>query len=348
MRNSTVKQRWKPVLLLMVLAPVLAEVISGGTPITQMFLPWILVFYVVFLYGFQVLVIREVAVRGRLGPLGLWCLGAVYGLYNEGLRAQTLFPPVHSPVETFADYGLVAGVRIPFTMWIISWHGLFSVVIPVLVVEYLFPARAGRPWLPRTATWILGIFSVATAAGYFLFVADGRDTQSATTLGVHLAFVVTAALVLGVVATALPRTPRLLPRSAAGGRRSRLFATGAALFLVVFLLPELLAEAGVPWPLFVAVLAVLAAGATWAVTRRRAATREQATVFVLGCGSAQAALSVVLGLLDGNIMWTVSGAGIGAIFIVSVLRMSRKESAHVDHLLPLDAPHSPGGDNDQV
>jgi hypothetical protein len=143
--DAMVKQRWKSVLLLIVLAPVLAEVISGGTPITQMFLPWILVFYVVFLYGFQVLVIREVAVRGRLGLLGLWCLGTVYGLYNEGLRAQTLFYPLHSPIAAFSGYGLVADVRIPFTIWITFWHGLFSVVIPVLVVEYLFPAQAARP-----------------------------------------------------------------------------------------------------------------------------------------------------------------------------------------------------------
>jgi hypothetical protein len=328
--DSMVKQRWKSVLLLMVFAPVLAEVISGGTPISQMLLPWTLVFYVVFLYGFQVLVIREVAVRARLGPLGLWCLGTVYGLYNEGLRAQTLFSPVHSPIETFADYGLVADVRIPFTVWIISWHGLFSVVIPVLVVEYLFPAQAGRPWLPRTATWLLGIFSVATAAGYFLFVADERGTQTAGTLGVHLAFMVIAALVLCGVAAVLPRTPHVLPGSGTGGRRWLLFGVGAALYLVVFVLPELLAEVEVPWPLFIVSFAVLAVAAVWAVARRREATREQAVVFVLGCGTAQAALSVVFGVLNSDIMWAISGAAIGAIFIVSVVRMSRKESATVD------------------
>jgi len=324
--DSMVKQRWKPVLLLMVLAPVLAEVISGGTPITQMLLPWILVFYVVFLYGFQVLVIREVAARARLGPLGLWCLGTVYGLYNEGLRAQTLFSPLRSPIQAFSDYGLVADVRIPFAIWIIFWHGLFSVVMPVLVVEYLFPAQAGIPWFPRTATWTLGIFRVASGAGYFLFAADERGTQSARTLGVHLAFIVIAALVLCVVATALPRTPHVLPRSGTGGRRWRLFAAGAAMYLAVFVLPELLAEVRVPWPLFVASLAVLASAAVWAVARRREATREQAVVFVLGCGTAQAALSLVLGLLDSNIMWTISGAAISAIFIVWVVRMSRKPS----------------------
>jgi hypothetical protein len=307
----------------MVLAPVLAEVISGGTPITQMFLPWILVFYVVFLYGFQVLVIREVAVRGGFGPLGLWCLGAVYGLYNEGLRAQTLFSPLRAPIESFTDYGLVADLRIPFTIWIISWHGLFSVVLPVLVVEYLFPAQAGRSWLPRTATWLLGIFSVATAVGYLLFVADEPSTRSATTVGVHLACVVTIALVLCVVATALPRTPRLLPRSETSGRRWRRFAAGAALYLIVFVLPELLAEANVTWPLFVALLAVTVGAAAWAVARRREATREQALVFVLGCGSAQATLSALSSLLNGNVMGTMTGAAISATFALSVIHVSR-------------------------
>jgi hypothetical protein len=170
---------------------------------------------------------------------------------------------------------------------------------------------------------------VPTAVGYFLFVADDRPTHSARTLGVHLAFVVISALVLCVAATALPRTPRVIPRSATGGRRWQPFAAGAGLYVAVFVLPELLAEAKVPWPVFVAVLAVLALAAGWAVSRPRKATRGQAVVLVLGCGSAQAGLSVVFGVLNGNIVWAISGAAICAVFVVSVVRLSRKEPAHV-------------------
>jgi hypothetical protein len=210
--GSVIRRYWKPALLLMVLSPLLAEVISGATPMTLFFMPWIFFPYATILYGFPVLVIREVAVRGKLGLLGLWCLGLIYGLYNEGLRAQTLFYPLDAPLDTFSTYGLVADIRVPFTLWISFWHGLFSVVTPILFVEYLFPKKADEPWLPLKATWSLAILSVGTAVPYFLFVGDASSTQDVTTLMVHITFLVVAALVLWFVAGRLPRIPSHHPQ----------------------------------------------------------------------------------------------------------------------------------------
>ncbi len=210
MIEMATRRYWKPALLLMVLSPLLAEVISGATPMTLFFLPGIFFPYVTLLYGFPVLVLREVAVRGKLGVLGLWCLGLIYALYNEGLRAETLFSPLDSPVDTFSSYGLVADIRLPFTVWISFWHGLFSVATPVLVVGYLFPAVADEPWLPLKATWSLAILSVATAVPYFLFVGDASNTEDARTLIVHFTFLVVAGVVLWFVAGRLPRTPRII------------------------------------------------------------------------------------------------------------------------------------------
>jgi hypothetical protein len=65
---------------------------------------------------------------------------------------QTLFFPLDAPLEEFSAYGLVGHVRIPSTLFIIAWHGLFSVVTPILLVEYLFPDKATQPWLPLKAT----------------------------------------------------------------------------------------------------------------------------------------------------------------------------------------------------
>ena len=222
--GSVIRRYWKPALLLMVLSPLLAEVISGATPVTLFFMPGIFFPYATILYGFPVLVIREVAVRGKLGLLGLWCLGLLYALYNEGLRAETLFYPLDAPLDTFSTYGLVADVRVPFTLWISFWHGLFSVVTPILFVEYLFPKKADEPWLPLKATWSLAILCVGTAIPYFLFVGDASSTQDVTTLIVHITFLVVAALVLWFVAGRLPRTPRIIPTEAtasAGSRSSR-------------------------------------------------------------------------------------------------------------------------------
>jgi hypothetical protein len=323
--GPVVKQNWKPILLLIVLSPFLAEIISGSTPLPQFFLPGIFFGYVLGLYGLQVLVIREVAIRWKLGLLGLWCLGLVYGLYNEGLRTESLFYPFYAPLEEFSAYGLVGGVRVPFTVWISAWHGLFSVVTPILLVEYLFPDKARQPWLPLKATWSVAVLSVATAVAYFVFLGDEASTQPSATLGAHLGFMVVAALLLSVVAGKLPRTPRITAnRQGKSFTWSRLWS-GALLYVVLVIVPEILAQSKIPWPLFVLYLASVATVAVWAVARHRETTREQAVVFVLGAGTAQAVLSVVAGVLIGNIMWAASSVLFTAVFTTALVRIRRKE-----------------------
>lgn len=66
----------------MVGSALLAEVISGGTPLTLFMAPGVFLPFVVLVYGIPVLVLREVAVRRGYGPLGLWCLGVLYSLVN--------------------------------------------------------------------------------------------------------------------------------------------------------------------------------------------------------------------------------------------------------------------------
>jgi hypothetical protein len=325
-----VRQHWKPALLLMVSAPILAEVVSGATPATLFFMPWIFFPYATLLYGFPVLVIREVAVRGKLGVLGLWCLGLLYALYNEGLKAATLFYPLDAPLDTFSTYGLVADVRAPFTIWISFWHGLFSVVIPVLFVGYLFPKKADEPWLPVKATWSLAILSVGTAVAYFLFVGEASTTQDATMLIVHFTFLVVAALVLWFVAGRLPRTPRIVAHGGANGFGWTPFFSGVGLYLVLTVVPEVMARDSIPPLLFALYFAVLAVVAGWAIARRRETTRAQVVVFLLGSGTAQAALAVVFGVLIGNIMWSISGAIFTAIFLGALVRIKRKSMAVLD------------------
>jgi hypothetical protein len=244
--RPVVKQNWKPILLLIVLSPFLAEIISGATPLPQFFLPGIFFGYVLGLYGLQVLVIREVAIRWKLGLLGLWCLGLVYGLYNEGLRTETLFYPLPAPLEEFFAYGVVGGVRVPFTVWISAWHGLFSVVTPILLVEYLFPDKARQPWLPLKAIWSVAVLSIATAVAYFVFLGDEASTQPTATLAAHLGFMVVAALLLSVAAGKLPRTPRITANRQGKSFTWRRLWSGALLYAVMVVVPEILAQSKIP------------------------------------------------------------------------------------------------------
>jgi hypothetical protein len=325
-----VKRYWKPALSLMVLSPILAEIISGGTPAEAFVLPWILATYIVFLYGVQVLVIREVATRRKFGPLGLWCLGVIYGLYNEGVKTQTLFYPFYDDADDpFSSYGLVANVRIPLTLFITFWHGLIAVALPVFLVDYLFPKAAQKPWLSLKLTWSLAIFSVATASLVFFGLGDKVEEGMALHV-VHFAFVIGAALALWSVAGRLPDTPRITSSAGAGSVGWKQFWWGGLLFVFMAPVPHLLAVLKVHWLLFVLYFAVLAIVAVLAIARHREVTREKAVGFVLGGGTAQGLTSVAIGVLTGDVVWAVSGAVFAVVFVGALIRIRQKATAALD------------------
>jgi hypothetical protein len=322
---------WKPALLLMLLSPLLAEVISGGTPITRFAMPGVLLPYVTLVYGIPVLVLREVAARRGYGPLGLWCLGALYGLYNEGLLAETIFHPFATPVAPFDTYGLLAHVRLPFVVWIAAWHGVFSVLTPVVIVEHRLPRR--DPWLPAWATWTLAALCLTAAGAHFLLLGDSHRALRPAALAFRLLLLLAAGAALWLPAARLPRSASLPARP---------FTAGAALFLLMSTVPEVLAENRLPWPFFLAYFAVLAAAVAWIATRGRGAheaTRPDAAPeatpagadavmrarlmrLVLGGATAQAVLAVVFGAIIGDYLWALAGALFTAALVPAARRVS--------------------------
>ena len=311
---------WKPALLLMVASPLLAEVVSGATPVTQFVLPWVFLPYVTVLYGLPVLVLREVAVRRGYGPLGLWCLGVLYALYNEGLLAETLFHPLDVPMPAFETYGLVAGIRLPFVLWIACWHGLFSLLTPVVIGHHLFPGSAAKPWLPWWATRSLGSLLVGAAVAHFLFLGDAAHRLGPGPLVRAAGLLVAAGLGLWFAAARMPR-------SLGSGLGRRPFLAGASLYVLFWLVPEILAQNRLPWPLFIGYLVAFAGVAGWALTRGDAAEHRQVVLLVLGANAVEAALAVPFGLLSGNVLWAVTGATGAAIFAAGARKIARPVAA---------------------
>ena len=132
------RAHWKPVLSLLLLAPFLTELLSGNLPASQFFQPQVYVFLATVGYGFPILLLREFAVRRRLGLAGLFMLGLVYGIFNEGILARTFYLASNVPIKTFDGYGYVFGVAIPWAITISIWHALHSFVYPIVAVSYFF------------------------------------------------------------------------------------------------------------------------------------------------------------------------------------------------------------------
>ena len=79
----------KALLVLVLVAPVLTEIVSGNIPAHALLNPKIAIF--LFLgYSFPLLIIRELSIRWRLSVLGLFLWGLAYGILNEGLLAQQI------------------------------------------------------------------------------------------------------------------------------------------------------------------------------------------------------------------------------------------------------------------
>jgi hypothetical protein len=303
---------WKPALLLMLLAP-LAELISGAMDITTFFSPAILLPYVLFLYGIPILVLREIAVRRNFGLIGLVCLGMIYGLYNEGIMAQTLFYPLDNPLDIYETYGIVDHLRIPFTVFIVAWHALISFLLPVTIVHYLFRSQATRPWLPKPLAWGLGLIIVALGTTHF-FGFDG-EKEGMAVLGLSAPYFVLllgAGGLLGLIAAGLSRRASITTKTAPTSWRP--FIAGAVAFVLLDVVTFGLASVPIPWPLFVIYFMALAAAGVW-LLRRPLFTLSQVVGFVLGAGVATS----VVALTAGN----VTGIVFGAAFVYLALRAKR-------------------------
>jgi len=144
------------VLALLLLAPWVREFLLGNISVRR--LPALLI--LALLYGCGALLIREVTRRTGRGWPTILLLGAAYGVIEAGLVDQAMFNP------TFEGWDFQAVTPVPglgISAWY-AWtfvvgHSVWSIAVPIALVELLFPDRARTPWLGRAGL-------VLTAVGY--------------------------------------------------------------------------------------------------------------------------------------------------------------------------------------
>lgn len=154
-------RRILPALVLILMAPLIAEVLPGSAPLSQ---PSILPF-IILIYGPGALLIRELAVRTGRGWPCILMLGAAYGLIEEGLALQSLFNP---NLYKASEWGCrILGVNGVYAEASIIIHAVWSAAIPILVCDLLFPRQRSKPYLHRfgliaTCVWyLLGVIMLA-------------------------------------------------------------------------------------------------------------------------------------------------------------------------------------------
>jgi hypothetical protein len=144
------KQRG-PVLTLILLAPVIAEILLGSTRLSILFIliPQIL------LWGLGALMIREAVRRARLDTRSLLLMGAALGLSEEFIIQQTSLAPLPW-LGPGHDYGRAFGVNWVWLLAMLGWEAVWVTVVPIHLTEIIWRDRRRQPWL-RTRGWMISM-----------------------------------------------------------------------------------------------------------------------------------------------------------------------------------------------
>jgi hypothetical protein len=191
--------RLAPVIVLVVLSFLVAELLPGSAPITQPLLwPFLLL-----IYGPGAVLIRESVRRSGRGWESILLLGAAYGLIEEGLALQSLFNPTLYGAALWG--GRIFGINGVYAVTAITIHAVWSAAVPILLTDLLFPSYRDTPYLGRfgllmTAVWYgVGVALLALLARFS--IAPGFRAPA-----VPLAVTALIVLVLAVLAlVVLPR-----------------------------------------------------------------------------------------------------------------------------------------------
>lgn len=147
MSSPAIEERQRfaaPIWTLLLLAPFIAEVLSGATRTSVLFvyIPEVMV------WGVGALLCRELARRWRAGGTSLLLLGMALSIAEEFIIQQTSLAPLPFP-GAHAAYGRVWGVNLVYLLFMLGFESVWVVVVPVQVTELFFPRQAGQPWLRR-------------------------------------------------------------------------------------------------------------------------------------------------------------------------------------------------------
>jgi hypothetical protein len=159
------------VLSLMVLSAVIAEFLLGDqylfglAPASQQIGQ--LVIFTAF-YGGSAVLIRELARRRGAGWRAIALLALGFGLIEEGLVTQSLFNPGYAGAHLLS-YGYVRplGIAIPWTLFVLTLHVVWSISSPIAVAEGLW--RSQDPWLSRIGLVVVAVLAVLGGVAITVF-----------------------------------------------------------------------------------------------------------------------------------------------------------------------------------
>lgn len=204
--------RVAPAVGLFLLAPLVGEFLLGNLRIDQL---GVLPLFAL-LYGSGALLIREAVRRTGQGWPAIVLLAAAYALLEEGPVDQLLWNPSYQmPVgenRLAGDAYLPAlGTNLSIVQAVLALHTIWSISVPIALVEGFVPQRRTVPWLGRAGLAVSGaLFALGVAVAYW---GNQMEAHFQATPGQQASAAVVI-VALAVLAFAVPYRPRPVERVA--------------------------------------------------------------------------------------------------------------------------------------
>jgi len=186
-----------------VIGPAMTELLTGNIPLATLLDP-IAISALSISYGGAALLVRETVIRWGKGFPSIVVLGIAYGMVNEALESGGYFDPkFYSVIELgLENYGRWHGVNVLWALGITAFHAIFSITIPIIVVDSLFRTK-GR-LLGKPALGFLFVLWIAGAV-FLMFVSNHIFSPRPPPDAAALAFIIVSIIALTAAARILPR-----------------------------------------------------------------------------------------------------------------------------------------------
>lgn len=166
--SSKMWRRVAPAVGLFFLAPLVGEYLLGNVPARQI----AAIPFLAPMYGGGALLVREAARRAGRGWPTMLLLAAAYGVLEAGLIDQSMFNPSFQGHDFQSSTPIPAlGISATNTLSFVAGHVIWSIGVPIAIVEALVPHRSPAPWLGKVGLSVAGVFYVLGSSIIF------RDLQ---------------------------------------------------------------------------------------------------------------------------------------------------------------------------
>lgn len=329
---------------LALLVPVIAELGLGSTKPSMAYL---LILWLP-IYGAGILLLREAVRRAGRGWASIILLGLAYELVEDGIGLQALSSPT---IYGAAEWGpRLLGLNLPYWEANAIYHIAFSAIIPIFIVDLLFPSHHDQPYLKKgglvitAVVWLLGIAVIRLAVPPS--VDPGYQAPAPVLVGVVITVAALAVIALKIIPPVRPRP------TGAGATPTRpvMWVVGAAGTVVIMFLVFPLHGAGATGPAFISgalvwlpmAAAIIVATAVYVLIRRWAATPDWTDRHGLAlAGGALPAHTVMGGAAFWPSLGTFDIAGLAVLVIaevVLVLLIDRRLQRRTEPATPTTRP----------